>query len=70
MLSAEEPDGIRGHQFDAAWADEFCKWSEPQAALDMLRMALRIGERPRLVVTTTPRNIPALKALMEAPGTK
>ncbi len=70
VLSAEEPDGIRGHQFDAAWADEFCKWSEPQAALDMLRMALRIGERPRLVVTTTPRNIPALKALMEAPGTK
>ena len=69
VLSAEEPDGIRGHQFDAAWADEFCKWAEPQAALDMLRMALRLGERPRLAVTTTPRNIAALKALMEAEGT-
>jgi phage terminase large subunit-like protein len=70
ILSAEEPDGIRGHQFDAAWGDEFCKWREPQAALDMLRMALRIGKRPRLMLTTTPRNIPALKALMAAKGVK
>jgi phage terminase large subunit-like protein len=69
VLSAEEPDGIRGHQFDAAWADEFCKWPEPQHALDMLRMALRIGNRPRLAITTTPRNIAALKALIAAPGT-
>ena len=69
VLSAEEPDGIRGHQFDAAWADEFCKWSEPEAAFDMLRMALRLGERPRIAVTTTPRNIAALKALIAAPGT-
>jgi phage terminase large subunit-like protein len=69
VLSAEEPDGLRGHQFDAAWADEFCKWSEPQQALDMLRLTLRIGEYPRLAVTTTPRNLKALKLLMEAPGT-
>jgi phage terminase large subunit-like protein len=68
ILSAEEPDGIRGHQFDAAWGDEFCKWREPQAALDMLRMALRIGKHPRLMLTTTPRNIPALKALMGERG--
>jgi phage terminase large subunit-like protein len=64
VLSAEEPDGVRGHQFDAAWGDELCKWPEPQAALDMLEMALRIGRRPRMLLTTTPRNIPALKALM------
>ncbi|HVV65989.1 MAG TPA: terminase family protein [Rhizomicrobium sp.] len=64
ILSAEEPDGVRGHQFDAAWGDELCKWPEPQAALDMLEMALRIGRRPRMLLTTTPRNIPALKALM------
>jgi phage terminase large subunit-like protein len=69
VLSAEEPDGIRGHQFDAVWGDEFCKWPEPQAMLDMTLMALRIGEHPRIAITTTPRSIPALKALMEAPGT-
>jgi phage terminase large subunit-like protein len=69
VLSAEEPDSIRGHQFDAAWGDEFCKWQDPQGVLDMLRMALRIGEDPRMVLTTTPRNIAALKALIAAPGT-
>ena len=26
IFSAEEPDGLRGPQFDAAWADEFCAW--------------------------------------------
>jgi phage terminase large subunit-like protein len=69
VLSAAEPDGIRGHQFDAAWGDELCKWPDPQAALDMLRMALRIGETPRMLLTTTPRNIAALKALIAASGT-
>ncbi|HWA91823.1 MAG TPA: terminase family protein [Rhizomicrobium sp.] len=69
VLSAEEPDGIRGHQFDAAWGDEFCKWADPQAALDMLRMALRIGRRPRMLLTTTPRNIAALKTLMAVKST-
>jgi phage terminase large subunit-like protein len=65
VLSADEPDSIRGHQFDAAWGDEFCKWPEPQAALDMLEMTLRLGKQPRLLLTTTPRNIPALKALFD-----
>ena len=69
VLSADEPDAIRGHQFDAAWADEFAKWPDPQGALDMLRMALRLGEDPRLCITTTPRNIAALKALIAEPGT-
>ena len=68
VLSAEEPDGIRGHQFDAAWGDEFAKWRDPQAALDMLRMALRIGKNPRLLLTTTPRNIAALKSLLDEKG--
>jgi phage terminase large subunit-like protein len=64
VLSADDPDSIRGHQFDAAWCDEFCKWNAPQDALDMALMALRIGENPRMTITTTPRNIAALKKLM------
>ncbi|MGA9795784.1 MAG: terminase family protein [Rhizomicrobium sp.] len=64
VLSADDPDCIRGHQFDAAWCDEFCKWDAPQDALDMALMALRIGDNPRMLLTTTPRNIAALKKLM------
>ena len=67
LLSADEPDGIRGHQFDTIWADEFCKWPDPQGALDMALMSLRIGADPRMAITTTPRNIQALKDLMAAP---
>ncbi len=65
VLSAEEPDSIRGHQFDAAWGDEFAKWSNAQSALDMLLMALRLGHDPRLALTSTPRNIASLKKLMQ-----
>lgn len=67
LLSAEEPDSFRGHQFDGLWGDEFAKWREPQAALDMALMALRLGSNPRMLLTTTPRNIPALAALLENP---
>ena len=67
VLSADEPDSIRGHQFDTIWADEFAKWPNPQEALDMALMALRIGDDPRMAITTTPRNIAALKNLLEAP---
>jgi phage terminase large subunit-like protein len=68
LLSAEEPDSFRGHQFDGIWGDEFAKWREPQAGLDMALMAMRLGEDPRMLLTTTPRNIPALTALLDSPG--
>lgn len=69
VLTAEEPDIIRGHQCDAIWADEFCKWSDPQQALDMLMMSLRLGKDPRMMVSTTPRAITPLIDLMTTPGT-
>ena len=28
-FSAEDPDGLRGYQFDIAWGDELCKWRYP-----------------------------------------
>jgi len=67
LLSAEEPDGLRGHQFDLLWGDEFAKWRDPQEALDMALMAMRLGDDPRMLLTTTPRNIAPLNALMAAP---
>lgn len=68
LFTAEEPDGLRGFQFDGAWCDEFAKWHEPQAAFDMLMMGLRLGIDPRCVVTTTPRAVPAFIDLMTMPG--
>lgn len=67
-FSAEDPDSLRGPQFHAAWADEFCAWPKPAETLAMLRFGLRLGEDPRLVVTSTPRPIRALKTLIAEPG--
>ncbi|PXA93820.1 DNA-packaging protein, partial [Caulobacter sp. D4A] len=67
-FSAEDPDSLRGPQFHAAWADEFCAWPKASETLAMLRFGLRLGEDPRLVVTTTPRPTRALKVLMAEAG--
>jgi len=68
VFSAEDPDSLRGPQFEAAWADEFCAWARPEETLAMLRLGLRLGEDPRLAVTTTPRPMAALKALRAEAG--
>lgn len=64
LYSSEDPDSLRGPQFDAAWCDELAKWKHPQETWDMLQFGLRLGDCPRQVVTTTPRAVPLLKALM------
>ena len=63
MFAADDPDSLRGPQFDAAWCDELCKWRVPEKAWDMLQFALRLGPLPQCVVTTTPRPIALLTAI-------
>jgi phage terminase large subunit-like protein len=69
-FSAEKPDGLRGPQHHFAWCDELAAWEpSPLLAWDQLMFGLRLGEHPRVVVTTTPRPIPLVKQLREMPGT-
>src|SRR5690349_19971592 len=68
-FSADDPEQLRGPQFDAAWCDELGKWREPDAAFDMLQFGLRLGLRPRQLVTTTPRPIALVKRLLADPRT-
>jgi predicted phage terminase large subunit-like protein len=63
-FSSEEADRLRGPEHDAAWCDELAAWTDPQAAWDMLQFGLRLGRRPRWLVTTTPRPIALLKELL------
>lgn len=67
--SAHDPESLRGPQFDAAWVDELAKWKRAQEAWDMLQFTLRLGSHPRICVTTTPRNVGVLKALLASPST-
>ncbi len=69
VFSSEDPDGLRGHQFHAAWGDELCKWKHAEETWSNLQLALRLGPKPRQVVTTTPRPTALLKRLLKAPGT-
>jgi phage terminase large subunit-like protein len=63
MFAADNPDSLRGPQFDAAWCDELCKWRVPEEAWNMLQFALRLGPLPQCVVTTTPRPIALLSTI-------
>jgi phage terminase large subunit-like protein len=69
VFSAEDPESLRGPQFAAAWCDELAKWRHADATFDMLQFGLRLGERPRQVITTTPRPIALLKRLVADPKT-
>lgn len=67
--SAHEPEALRGPQFDAAWVDELAKWKKAEEAWDMLQFALRLGDHPQQVVTTTPRNVDVLKRILHNAST-
>lgn len=69
VYSAHEPEALRGPQFDAAWADELAKWKKAGDVWDMLQFALRLGEHPQQVVTTTPRNVEVLKRILRNAST-
>ena len=68
-FSSEDPDALRGPQFGAAWCDEAAKWRHPEATFDMLQFGLRLGARPRNLVTTTPRPVPLIRRLLADPRT-
>jgi predicted phage terminase large subunit-like protein len=71
VYSARAPERLRGPEHHFAWADELGKWNvaggHGVAAWDNLMMGLRAGDRPRAVVTTTPRQSPVLARVREVP---
>ena len=64
LFSAGEPERLRGPQFHAAWGDEFCAWDYAEEALAMLRLGVRLGRAPRLVLTSTPRPRASLRRVL------
>jgi phage terminase large subunit-like protein len=64
LYNATEPDQLRGPQHDLAWADELAKWALARETWDQLQFGLRLGNHPRVAITTTPRPIPVLREIM------
>jgi phage terminase large subunit-like protein len=67
-FSAEEADRLRGPQHDAAWFDELAAFSNPSEVWDMAMFGLRLGTRPKFLVTTTPRPVRLLRELLAREG--
>ena len=62
MFGADSPDAGRGLNLSGAWLDELAIWQYPyETWTEGLAPALRIGEHPRVVVTTTPKPIKLLR---------
>ena len=68
LRSADEPEGFRGLSVEAVWADELAAWQYPDA-WDQLQLGFREGEKPKQVVTTTPRPTPIILDLLKDPST-
>jgi len=64
VYSGADGESLRGPEHHFAWCDELAKWKRAQAAWDNLMLGLRAGERPQVVVTTTPRQVAALRAIL------
>jgi len=69
VFSADDPESLRGPQFEFAWLDELAKWRYAEAAFDMLQFGLRLGHHPRQIITTPPRAIGLIRRLLNDPLT-
>jgi len=69
VYSAAAAQKLRGPEHHFAWCDELAKWEQADAAWDNLQMGMRMGERPRLIVTTTPRAVAIVRRVKGLKGT-
>jgi phage terminase large subunit-like protein len=61
----KDAEKLRGFQMHSAWFEELGTQQFGQVAWDMLTFALRLGDDPRVIITSTPRPIPLIRALVE-----
>lgn len=67
-IAASEPDRLRGGQWHRVWTDELAAWQYGQEAMDMIMFAMRLGDKPRLVATTTPKPKQLIRDLYNRDG--
>jgi phage terminase large subunit-like protein len=68
LYSGGRGDSLRGPEHHFAWCDELAKWGQAQEAWNNLMLGLRLGEAPKALVTTTPKPVETLKAIMREEG--
>ena len=63
-FSGGDPEKLRGFQSNFLWMDELCAFQYAQEAWDMAMMGLRLGDHPRIIITTTPKPSPLIVELV------
>jgi phage terminase large subunit-like protein len=69
FYTAEEPDSLRGPQHHLAWLDEPAHMPLIEAVWDNLLLGLRLGDQPRVLITSTPTPIKWVKNLVKKDDT-
>ena len=69
FFSAEEPERLRGPQFEAAWCDELAAWNKDIDTWAMLQFCMRLGKHPRIMVTTTPKPTKLVRQILKDTNT-
>jgi len=67
-ITAEKPERFRGPQFHGGWLDELAAWQYADEAFDLLMFGMRLGDRPRLICTTTPKPNTIIRNLLAREG--
>lgn len=67
-IPASEPERFRGGQWHRVWADELAAWTYDEDAWQMIMFALRLGDHPRIVATTTPKPKHLIRELVGRDG--
>lgn len=65
FFSAEDPERLRGPQFESAWCDEICAWGRLQETWDMLQFCMRLGKNPKIFISTTPKPVKLIRNLVK-----
>jgi predicted phage terminase large subunit-like protein len=65
IYSDNDPETLRGPQHDLAWVDELAKFRNVEDMWSNLMFGLRLGQRPRVCITTTPKPIPIVRRLLD-----
>lgn len=74
IYSSEKPRQLRGPQHHVAWGDEPAHWKDAHlgdvegSTWSNLKLGCRLGNDPRVVLTTTPRKVRLLHGDEERPG--
>ena len=67
-IPASEPGRFRGPQFHGGWLDELAAWDYLDESWDMIQFGMRLGQRPILICTTTPKPKPLIVDLVNRDG--